>query len=94
MSKLTWDSLNAEDKATIKKTADEVGLAENRSRAWPRGSQRAIETLKKNGMEVTVLTPKEIEPFKAKTRPVYDKWTTEIGADLVRAAEKAVAAAK
>ena len=52
------------------------------------------ETLKKNGMEVTLLTPKEIEAFKAKTKGVYEKWTKEIGADLVHTAEKAVAGAK
>ena len=28
------------------------------------------------------------------TRPVYDKWKNQIGADLVTAAEKAIAARK
>jgi len=43
--------------------------------------------LKKNGMEVTVLTPAQIKTFKDKTKPVYDKWAKEIGPDLVNAAE-------
>lgn len=96
MSKLTFDSLSAEDKAIVKKTADEV-------MAWQKTGSRAgleepngegIQTLKKNGMEVTFLTAKDLEPFKAKTKAVYEKWTTELGTDIVKAAEKAVASAK
>jgi len=41
-------------------------------------------------MEVVILTPKDLEPFKAKTKSVYDKWIKEIGPDLVSAAEKIV----
>jgi tripartite ATP-independent transporter DctP family solute receptor len=96
MSKITFDSLTAEDKAIVKKTAEEV-------MAWQKNGSRAgleepngegIQTLKKNGMEVTFLTAKELEPFKAKTKAVYEKWTTELGTDIVKAAEKAVASAK
>jgi tripartite ATP-independent transporter DctP family solute receptor len=95
MSKLTFDSLSAEDKAIVKKTAEEVMAWQKKgSRAGLEDSTEAIETLKKNGMEVTVLSAKEIEPFKAKTKAVYEKWATELGADLVKAAERAVAAAK
>jgi TRAP-type C4-dicarboxylate transport system substrate-binding protein len=95
MSKLTWDSLTAEDKAIVKKSADEaMAFQKKGSRAGLENSTEAIEILKKNGMEVTLLSPKEIEPFKVKTKPVYDKWVNEIGADLVRAAEKIVAETK
>jgi TRAP-type C4-dicarboxylate transport system substrate-binding protein len=95
MSKLTWDSLTAEDKTIVKKTADEaMAFQKKGSRAGLENSNEAIETLKKNGMEVTVLSAKEIDAFKVKTKPVYDKWVNEIGADLVRAAEKIVAEAK
>jgi tripartite ATP-independent transporter DctP family solute receptor len=95
MSKLTWDSLTPDDKAIVKKTAEEVMAWQKKgSRAGLEDSNEAIETLKKNGMEVTVLSAKEIEAFKAKTKPVYEKWTKEIGVDLVKAAEKSVAEAK
>lgn len=95
MSKLTFDSLTAEDKAIVKKTAEEVMAWQKKgARAGLEDSNEAIETLKKNGMEVTTLTAKEIEAFKVKTKPVYDKWTSEIGADLVKAAERSVAAVK
>jgi TRAP-type C4-dicarboxylate transport system substrate-binding protein len=46
------------------------------------------------GVTVTQLTPAEREAFVKATRPVYDKWKNQIGADLVGNAEKAIAARK
>ena len=43
------------------------------------------------GVQITHLTPAEREAFVKATRPVYDKWKTQIGADLVTLAEKTVA---
>ena len=40
------------------------------------------------------LSAAEREAFVKATRPVYDKWKNQIGADLVTAAEKAIAARK
>ena len=39
-------------------------------------------------MEVTRLSPAEIEAFRAKTKFVYDKWARDIGLEIVRSAEK------
>ena len=50
---------------------------------------KQIESL---GVTVTQLSPAERAAFVKATRPVYDKWKGPIGADLVGAAEKAVAA--
>jgi len=38
------------------------------------------------GMEVVQLSPTELEAFRQKTRPVYNKWVSEIGVELVRRA--------
>ena len=95
MSKLTWDSLTPADRDIVKKTAVEVMAWQKQgARAGLDGAMEAVENLKKNGMEVVTLTAAELAAFKAKTRPVYDKWVTEIGADLVKAAEKIVAGTK
>jgi len=95
MSKLTWDSLTPADRDIVKKTAVEVMAWQKKgARAGLEASTEAVENLKKNGMEVVTLTAAELAAFKAKTRPVYDKWVTEIGADLVKAAEKIVAGTK
>ncbi len=47
-----------------------------------------LDALKKNGMEVTVLTPQQVKVFKDKTRSVHSKWAKEIGTELVAMAEK------
>ena len=39
-------------------------------------------------------TPAEREAFVAMTRPVYDKWKTQIGAPRVTKAEQSIAARK
>jgi len=95
MSKITWDSLTPADRDIVKKTAVEVMAWQKKgARAGLEASTEAVETLKKNGMEVVTLTAAELAAFKAKTRPVYDKWVTEIGGDLVKAAETIVAGTK
>ena len=43
---------------------------------------------------VTQLSPVEYEAFVKATRPVYEKWKGQIGADLVTLAEKSIAARK
>ena len=54
----------------------------------------ALELLRSNGMEVTVLDSATRAQFKAKTTAVYDKWVPVIGADLVKKSEKAIAASR
>ena len=47
-----------------------------------------------SGVTVTQLNPREREAFVKATRPVYDKWKNQIGANLVATAEKSIAARK
>ena len=58
------------------------------------GSTEAIDLLKSKGMDVVILTAKDTEAFKAKTKSVYEKWIKEIGPHLVDSAEKIVKAAQ
>jgi tripartite ATP-independent transporter DctP family solute receptor len=90
-SKETMNSFDPKDREIVIKAGQEA-MAWNKKEARKglEGSTEAFDTLKKNGMEVTILTPKETEAFKAKTKSVYDKWVKEIGTDLVNAAEKIV----
>jgi tripartite ATP-independent transporter DctP family solute receptor len=50
--------------------------------------------LKRVGMTVTNLTPKEIQKFVELTKPVVETWRKTIGEELVKAAETDMAAAK
>ncbi len=95
VSKITWDSLTPADREIVKNTAVEVMAAQKQgARAGLDGSLEAVEVLKKNGMEVVMLSPAEQAAFKAKTKPVYDKWVHEVGADLVKSAERIIAETK
>jgi TRAP-type transport system periplasmic protein len=91
MSKEVWDGLPMKDKEAIKKVAAEtVTWQKKGAREGLEGTMPALELLRKNGMEVTVLSPDQSKAFINKTRPVYEKWEKEIGPDLVKLAEKEV----
>ncbi len=71
--------LDPKDRDIIVKSAQEAMAWEIKEvRKGLRGSTEAIEGLKKNRMDVVVLTTKDAELFKAKTKSVYDKWVKEI----------------
>jgi tripartite ATP-independent transporter DctP family solute receptor len=93
VSKQTWDSFDTNDREIVAQAAQEA-MAWNKKEARKglAGSTEAIDMLKSKGMEVVVLSPKDMAVFKAKTQSVYDKWIKEIGADLVSDAEKMVKA--
>jgi tripartite ATP-independent transporter DctP family solute receptor len=91
VSKMTWNSFNARDQEILRKAAAEAaGWQKKAAREGLENSTASIDTLKKNGMDVTVLSPADIKIFRARMKPVYDKWIPEIGADLVNASEKAI----
>lgn len=95
VSKATWESFDPKDKEMITKAAQEAAAWNlKEARKGLEGSTEAIDLLKGKGMEVVVFSAKEMETFKAKTKPVYDKWIPEIGADLVNAAEKVIKGVK
>ncbi|MFA5183054.1 MAG: DctP family TRAP transporter solute-binding subunit [Syntrophales bacterium] len=90
-SKETWNALERVDREIISKAAREAAnWQKNAAREGLTGSAASLDTLRKNGMEITFLTPAQFQAFKVKTKPVYDKWAGDIGIDLVRAAERAV----
>jgi tripartite ATP-independent transporter DctP family solute receptor len=92
VSRLTWEGLSVPDREIVRKTAVEVGAWQKAgARKGLDGSQESVEELRKNGMAVVALSPDEVAAFRERTRPVYDRWVQEVGADLVRAAEEIVA---
>lgn len=89
VSKEVWDGFSPADKAALKKAAEEVVKWQKKaSREGQEGSTAAFDELKKNGMEVTILSPAQEKTLKDKTHAVYEKWVKEIGPELVKAAEK------
>lgn len=91
VGKDVWDSFTPEDRKAMSKVAEEVVTWQKKaSREGQEGKIEIINVLKKEGMDVSVLTPAEEKVFKDKTKSVHDKWAAEIGLDLVKSADKDV----
>ncbi|MEG0937483.1 MAG: DctP family TRAP transporter solute-binding subunit [Comamonas sp.] len=96
VNKDVWASWTPADQAIVKQAAldaakEEIAIAR-------KGLVEADKPLLKDlaGLGVTVTTPNaaEREAFVKATRPVFDKWKSQIGAPLVEKAEKAIAASQ
>ncbi len=96
VNKDVWNSWTPADREAVKQAAIEAG--KEQIAIARKGVVEADKPLLKQiadlGVTVTQLSPAEREAFVKATRPVYDKWKGQIGADLVGAAEKAIAARK
>jgi len=87
VSKMTWDTFTASDKKMMQQAVDEAmkwELKEARDGLSKDGA--SYKKLESEGMTVTYLTPAQIKVFQDRSKSVYDKWTKEIGEDVVKAA--------
>ena len=96
VNKDIWNSWTPADQAIVRKAAEEAGANEITiaRKGLVEADKPVLKDIAGMGVTVTSLTPAEREEFVKVTRPVYDKWKSTVGADLVAAAEKAVAARK
>jgi tripartite ATP-independent transporter DctP family solute receptor len=96
VSAKTWLSLSPEDRMIVQQVGGEVMAQQKKeAREGLEDSTLVIDSLQKiYGMNVVNLTPAEVEAFRNKTHPVYVKWATEIGSELVRGAERIVEGAR
>ena len=82
MSKRFWDKLSADEQKIIQDSASEARLYERQENREQ--NQKALQTLKAKGMEVTVPPPQELAKMADKVKPVVDKYTKEVGEPLVK----------
>lgn len=81
MSKKTWDRMSKQEQDIIVAAAKEATTYQRQiSRE---ASEKALVELRKT-MEVTQIPPAEMAKIRAKVKPVVDKYTAEVGADLVK----------
>ncbi len=93
VNKEVWASWSKEDQeavraAAVQAAAEEVALARKGITA---GDDALLKEIAAQGVEVVQLTAEEQKAFQTATRAVYESWSKRIGADLVTAAETAVA---
>lgn len=83
MSKKFWDSLTADEKRIISEAANEAAVYQRKLSREQAGI--ALINLKKNGMQVTEFSAAEIAKFREKMKPVIEKHSAIVGADVVGA---------
>jgi tripartite ATP-independent transporter DctP family solute receptor len=96
VSAKTWAGLSADDRVLVRKAGEEImALQKREAREGAEGALNVLDILQRiYGMEGAQLAPGDVKAFRDKTRLVYTKWVEEIGAELVRDAEKIVESAK
>lgn len=91
-----WNSWTPEDREIVRQAAidagrEQIGIA--RAGLVEEG-QPLLKEIEALGVTITQLSDQERQAFVDATRAVYDKWRGQIGADLVGAAEQAIAASR
>ncbi|MCB2027942.1 MAG: TRAP transporter substrate-binding protein DctP, partial [Rhodoferax sp.] len=96
VNKEVWASWTPADQAIVRQAAIDAGKEEIAiaRKGLIEADKPLLKEIAALGVTITELTPAEREAFVKATRPVYDKWKSQIGADLVNTAEKAIAARK
>lgn len=96
VNKEVWASWTEADRAIVRQAAIDAGKQqiEIARKGLAEADRPLLKDIAAMGVTITQLTPAEREAFVKATRPVYEKWKGQIGAGLVEAAEKAVAARK
>ena len=96
VNKEVWESWSKADQKIVREAAIEAGKYNiGIAREGMTGDSPAThKTIEGYGVKIVKLSPQERAAFVKVTRPVYDKWARQIGPDLVKKAEAAVAARK
>jgi tripartite ATP-independent transporter DctP family solute receptor len=96
VNKEVWESWTPADRDIVKQAAVDAGKQniELARKGMTEADQPLLKEIAGMGVTVTKLSPAEREAFVVATRPVYDKWKTQIGAPLVAKAEQSIAARK
>ena len=96
VNKQVWAKWSEADRKAVREAAEQAA-AENivaARKGVTVGDDALLQEIAHNGVTVTRLTPEQRKAFKDATRPVFDKWATVVGNELVSKAEKAIAAAQ
>ena len=88
-----WASWSAADREAVRQAAIQAGREniEKSRKGISAADPALLKQIEANGVAIVTPTAEERNAFVAATRPVYEKWTKTIGADLVKKAEGAIA---
>jgi tripartite ATP-independent transporter DctP family solute receptor len=94
VAKGVWESFSNADKEIVRESARQAAreqIADAR-KGIIAPDLASIEEARKLGVEVQLLTADEKAAFQTATKPVFEKWAQQTGADLVAKAQRAIAA--
>ncbi|CAB3728106.1 TRAP transporter substrate-binding protein [Achromobacter piechaudii] len=81
-SKKWWDTLSPDEQKLVRQAAEASRDFERKdSRA---DSTKAMTTLEQAGMKINTVSPEEVARMRQKVQPVVDKYTQELGPDLIK----------
>lgn len=94
VNKEVWNSWTEEDRAIVKQAAIDAGQQEIviARAGLVEGDRSLLEQIEANDVTITELSDEQRAAFVAATRPVFDKWKSKVGPELVEMAEQAIAA--
>ncbi|WP_136484120.1 DctP family TRAP transporter solute-binding subunit [Vibrio sp. H11] len=81
VSRKVWDSLDAETQQKVSKAAQEA--MQYQREISRQKTADGVQVLRDNNMHVMELTPEQIDAFRQKTKPSYNKWKEKVGTDIV-----------
>ena len=89
LAKSTWDKLAAPEREALRSSCTEArDYQRNLSR---RMTAELTDKLKKEGMTVTPLAPAEVQKMRERLQPVTERYTAQIGPELVAQAQQELA---
>jgi TRAP-type C4-dicarboxylate transport system substrate-binding protein len=96
VSAKTMTSLSPEDRQILREVGElMMAVQKKEAREGLENAAIVIDVLEKiYQMDVTHLSPTDVEAFRVKTRSAYTKWADDIGAELVHTTERIVERAK
>jgi tripartite ATP-independent transporter DctP family solute receptor len=93
VNKEVWDSWTPEDRRIVREAAIEAGRwnIEAAREGMTGANPAVVKQIEGLGVKVVRPSAQEIAAFKKVPKPVYDKWSKQIGPDLVKKAEASIA---
>jgi tripartite ATP-independent transporter DctP family solute receptor len=88
-SKKVWDTLTNDEKKILADAAVEAATFQRQASRTAAGG--ALDNMKKNGMQVSELSPAELAKFREKMKPVIAKHSEVVGAETVAALQAELA---
>ncbi|MCJ9751584.1 TRAP transporter substrate-binding protein [Neorhizobium sp. BETTINA12A] len=92
ISKKFWDGLNDEEKGILQSAATEA--RDFQRKVSREADAKALDEIKKTGMQVTELSPAETQKIRDAVKPLIDKFSADVGADTVSLLFKELDAAR